>query len=68
MVGLFRSFAAMDGKEVGEWVLRFSGVGVDDDYAFLVRRMFVLKPYSERVDAALLRDGVQMKVGHEICT
>ncbi|KAF5834796.1 ABC1 family-domain-containing protein [Dunaliella salina] len=25
MVGLFRSFAAMDGTEVGKWVLRFSG-------------------------------------------
>jgi len=25
MVGLFKSFAAMDGTEVGKWVLRFSG-------------------------------------------
>lgn len=26
MIGLFRSFAAMDGKSCGEWVLQFSGV------------------------------------------
>jgi aarF domain-containing kinase len=25
MIGLFRSFAAMDGKGCGEWTLRFSG-------------------------------------------
>lgn len=25
MVGLFRSFAAMDGRACGDWTLRFSG-------------------------------------------
>ena len=26
MIGLFRSFAKMDGKACGDWTLRFSGV------------------------------------------
>jgi aarF domain-containing kinase len=34
MIGLFRSFAAMDGKACGEWTLKFSG-GVVTQYSHI---------------------------------